>query len=64
MSTPPFDLFMIETNGGFRWLAATSTIEDAKTRVQALAQKTPGEFILLDQRTGNKMVLRPEAVGQ
>jgi hypothetical protein len=64
MSTPPFDLFMIETSGSFRWVAATSTIEDAKTRVQELAVKTPGEFILLDQRTGNKMVLKPEAMGQ
>jgi hypothetical protein len=64
MSAPPFDLFLVEGTGGFRWIAATSTIEDAKTCAQQLAAKSPGEFILLDQRTGNKMVLKPESLGQ
>ena len=44
--------------GGVLWLESAATLECAQVRVKQLAQKSPGEYILLDQRTGNKHVMK------
>jgi hypothetical protein len=59
----PFDIFLTEAGGSLRWLEAAETLEDAKARVQELALCSPGEYVLLDQRTGNKIVIESDAVG-
>jgi hypothetical protein len=56
--TPPFDIFQTETSGGVRWLEAAATLEDAKARVEELAARSPGEYLLLNQKTGNKLVIK------
>jgi hypothetical protein len=59
----PFDIFLTEAGGSLRWLEAAETLEAAKARVQELALCSPGEYVLLDQRTGNKIVIKSDAVG-
>jgi hypothetical protein len=51
------DVLRVETSG-LRWLEAAATLEDAKARVRELAVRSPGEYFLLDQRTGNKLVIQ------
>ncbi len=55
--TPKVDIFRVET-GGVRWVEAVATLEGAKARVQELAGRSPGEYFLLDQETGNKLVIK------
>jgi hypothetical protein len=55
------DIFRVE-NGGLRWVESAATIEDAKARVQELAARSPAEYLLLDQKTRNKLVIKPDAV--
>jgi hypothetical protein len=58
----PFDIFQTETGGSVRWLEAAETLEAAKARVQELALQSPGEYMILCQKTGNKLVIDPDAV--
>jgi hypothetical protein len=60
--TPPFDIFQVETDGNVRWLEAAVTFEGAKARVQELALRLPGEYLLLDQKTGNRLVIKLDGV--
>jgi hypothetical protein len=49
----PIDIFRAETNGGVLWTQSAASLEDAKARVQELGMRSPGEYILLNQETGN-----------
>jgi len=59
--TPPFDIFRTETMGVL-WLESAATLEDAKARVQELAVRSPGEYLLLNQVTGNKLTIKLDVV--
>ena len=58
----PFDIFRTETNGGVLWIESAATLQDARARVQELGMRSPGEYLLLNQETGNKLVIRLDGV--
>jgi hypothetical protein len=49
----PIDIFRIE-HQGVRWLESAATLEDAKARIQQFAERHSGEYLVLNQLTGNK----------
>jgi hypothetical protein len=55
--TFPIDIFQID-NEGPRWLHAAASIEEAKAHIHQLARAAAGEYLLMNQLTGNKTVLR------
>lgn len=55
--TPNFDIFKIESEGNVCWLEAASTIEDAKTKALKLAAQAENGILILDQQTGNKLIV-------
>ena len=55
--TALFDIFRVES-GGVRWMECVTSLEDAKTRVQQIAAGAAGEYIIVDQRTGNRLFLK------
>jgi hypothetical protein len=57
--THPIDIFQLEADG-VRWLGAAPTLEVAKTRIKEFALKSPGEYVVLDQRSGNKVVFNSD----
>jgi hypothetical protein len=57
-----FDIFRTETNGGVLWIESAATLQDARARVQELGMRSPGEYLLLNQETGNKLVVRLDGV--
>jgi hypothetical protein len=61
---PPFDIFLTEAGGSVRWLEAAATLENAKARVQELAVRSPGEYLILSQKTGNKLTIRVDGVDE
>jgi hypothetical protein len=55
----PFDIFRMD-RAGVRWLESAESVDHAKARIRELAVSFPGDFILLDQKTGNKVVISSE----
>jgi hypothetical protein len=53
----PFDIFRVE-HLGIRWLQSAATLEEARARVQEQAASSGGEFFVLNQRTGNRFVIK------
>jgi hypothetical protein len=60
--TAPFDIFQTESNGAVRWIASAQTIADAKARVQQHSATSPGEYLLLNQKTGSKLLIKLDDV--
>jgi len=58
--TTPIDIFALESGGGVNWLGSAQTLEDAKARIQELARRSPGEFVLLNHHTGKKFIVKPD----
>jgi len=56
MTHDVLDIFRVDTRG-VRWMDSASSIEDAKLRIQKLGRKIPGEYLVLNQVTGNKLVI-------
>jgi len=54
---PPFDILKVES-GGVRWMEAAPDLERAKARVKVLAASSPGEYIIQNQRTGEKISIK------
>jgi len=57
--TMPFDIFQIDP-AGVRWLESVASLDRAKTRIHELAVGSPGEYLLLDHKTGDKLLIKPE----
>ena len=60
----PFDIFRTEENGDLLWLEAVPDLETAKARVQAMGTLAPGRYMILSQRTGNKLCLEVDNRGR
>ncbi len=60
MSTP-FDIFQLD-RAGVRWLESAESLDYAKRRIHELPVSSPGEYLLMDQKTGTKVVIKPERV--
>src|SRR5229473_4816898 len=56
---PPFDIFKVESDGP-RWMEAAENLERAKARVKILATSSPGEYVIADQETGEKISIKPK----
>jgi hypothetical protein len=55
---PPFDIFKMESSG-LRWMEAVADLERAEARVKVLAASSPGEYVILNQNTGEKISIKP-----
>jgi hypothetical protein len=58
----PVDIFRVDAKGAL-WLESSRTIDEAKARIQQLGAKNAGEYMLLNQTTGNKLLIRVENTG-
>src|SRR5216684_5321437 len=56
---PQFDIFKVESDGP-RWMEAAENVERAKARVKILATSSPGEYVIADQETGEKISIPPK----
>lgn len=57
---PPFDIFRVES-AGLRWMEVAADLERAKARVKLLAASSPGEYVILNQNTGEKILVKSPA---
>jgi hypothetical protein len=56
---PRFSIFKVESDGP-RWMEAAATMERARARVKILATSSPGEYIIANQKTGEKISIKPK----
>lgn len=55
-----FDVFKVERENAVMWRGTASTFEEAKQQVRQFAQNSPGVYIILNQRTGEKTTVESE----
>jgi hypothetical protein len=53
----PFDIFRSESDGNILWRGATTTLDEAKKRVQEFAKSSPAEYIIINLQTGLKVTI-------
>ena len=58
----PLDIFIKMEDGTYVWKAAAESFELAKSKVEELAAKAPGEYMIFSQTTGNKIVIKPDGL--
>ena len=54
----PLDIFIKAQDGTYVWKAAVDSFELAKSKVEELAAIAPGEYMIFDQDTGEKLVVK------
>jgi hypothetical protein len=52
----PIDIFRIEPKGVL-WLESTVSVDEARARIQLLGAQKPGQYVVLNQTTGNKLTI-------
>jgi hypothetical protein len=52
-----FDIFKIQSGGQVRWQGTQESFLTAKKYVQKIIPSSPGQYIILNQITGDKVVL-------
>ena len=55
--TPSLDIFRIDPGGRVLWCGAVKGFVAAKARIQMLAVSSPGEYLILDEDTGNRILV-------
>ncbi|MFY9805232.1 MAG: hypothetical protein WAK78_01375 [Candidatus Acidiferrales bacterium] len=63
MTTILYDVFQKEASGSVLWRAAAATLEEATAHVQKFAASAPGEYVILEMRSGNKLVINADGAG-
>jgi hypothetical protein len=56
-----FYIFKVESGGGLRLMEAVADLERAKARVKVFATCAPGEYIIANQETGEKISIKSRA---
>ena len=57
MKTPAFDIFQVQDNGAL-WVGSALTLDEAQERVRQIAGVASGEYLLLNQSTGHRLVIK------
>ena len=55
----PIDIFRIESHGVL-WLESAATLEDAKARIAEFGRRQSGDYLVLNQLTGNKFTFNTD----
>jgi hypothetical protein len=55
----PLDIFRIERSGVL-WVGSAATLQDAKARIRQFTARDSGEYLVLDQLTGDRFVLNAD----
>jgi hypothetical protein len=54
---PFFDIFKIQEDGSLRWCEAADNLEAAKTRISALAEAIPAQYMVVNHENGQKLII-------
>lgn len=51
----PFSILRTRSDGSLAWVEDAATLEAAKARIEVLAQFWPGEYIISNRATGERV---------
>jgi hypothetical protein len=51
----PFCIFKLQSDKSLHFVEAVQTLDDAKARVQALGELWPGEYVIHNEVTGERI---------
>jgi len=54
----PFDIFQAEAGGTALWCGTAGTLEEARTYIGELSVDSPGEYVILNRRTGDRVIVK------
>jgi DNA invertase Pin-like site-specific DNA recombinase len=54
---PPFSIFKTRDDGSLQFVEGADSLESAKERVEELAKFWPGEYVIMNQQTGERRAL-------
>ena len=54
----PLDIFKLEDDGSIVWKGTAETLDIAKLSVKALAETSPGDYLIFSPATGEKTVVQ------
>jgi hypothetical protein len=57
----PLDVFRIQIEGGVRWIGTVENMEAAKALINAESAKQPGNFLVVNLETGDRMEIKGAA---
>ena len=57
----PLDVFRIQAEGGVRWIGTVENVEAAKALINAESAKQPGDFLVVNLETGQRMEIKGTA---
>jgi len=55
---PTFDIFRVESDGHLVWRSAADDLDTAQRRVRILMASEPGDYVIYNQKTAGKTVVR------
>jgi hypothetical protein len=53
----PFDIFEVEAQDAVRWIGAAATLTDAHAVIRSRALGSSGRYMIVNQRTGQRMLV-------
>jgi hypothetical protein len=59
--TEPLDIFIKNENGTYVWKASVGSLQAANQMVEQLATASPGEYLIFNQETNDKIVVKPKS---
>jgi hypothetical protein len=54
---PSFDIFKIDLIGDALWRDAAESLAAARVSIEKLATSSPGEYLIFDQKTGQRVLV-------
>ena len=51
----PFRIYKVQDDGKLHFVEATQTLDEAKDRVRGLGEIWPGEYVIDNQETGERL---------
>jgi hypothetical protein len=59
-----FDIFRTDRDRNLVWCEAATTLDEARAKVQSLAELEKTDYVIFSQITGNRIVIQPEHADQ
>jgi hypothetical protein len=56
----PLDIFKTDADGSVLWRGSAKDFVSAKASINKLALSSPGEYLILDQHTGQRVLITPD----
>jgi hypothetical protein len=57
---PTFRIFKVQGDGNLYFVEKAETLDDARERVSGLARLWPGEYIIQNEETGERVVINSD----